>query len=106
MNDDELREAIERPARGTGVTFEPGLVDRILRDLGDSANPLPLMQMLLNRLWQDRRQGYITHESYARLGGIHVLSRPPRRPTTSSPRPSAPSASAYFSAWFRPTDFA
>jgi cellulose biosynthesis protein BcsQ len=75
MTPEELREAIELPARGTGVSFEPGLVDRILQDLAHSSTPLPLLQMLLTKLWQDRRRGFITHESYERLGGLQVLSR-------------------------------
>lgn len=75
MTADELREAIELPARSTGVTFEPGLVDRILKDLATSATPLPLLQMLLTRLWRDRRRGFITHESYDRLGGVRILNQ-------------------------------
>ena len=49
MNADELRRAIEEPARRNGWEFEPGLVDLLLRDVGadrpDQAEPgaLPLV---------------------------------------------------------------
>lgn len=74
MSLEELRQAIERPAQGTGLSFEPGLVERILNDLGDSSSPLPLLQVLLARLWADRQRGFITHESYERCGGLRILS--------------------------------
>jgi hypothetical protein len=70
----ELREAIEGPARATGNAFEPGLVDLICNDSEDSVSALPVLQLVLMRLWQERRRGYITHDSYARLGGIQAIS--------------------------------
>jgi hypothetical protein len=74
MTREELRLAIEKPAQVNGVSFEPGLVERILEDLEQSTSPLPLLQILLARLWADRRRGFITHESYERCGGLRILS--------------------------------
>jgi cellulose biosynthesis protein BcsQ len=74
MTREELRLAIEQPAHASGVGFEPGLVERILNDLDQSASPLPLLQLLLLRLWADRRRGFINHESYERCGGLKILS--------------------------------
>jgi cellulose biosynthesis protein BcsQ/energy-coupling factor transporter ATP-binding protein EcfA2 len=74
MTPEELRRAIEQPAQVNGVSFEPGLVERILNDLEESTSPLPLLQILLFRLWADRRRGFITHESYERCGGLKILS--------------------------------
>jgi cellulose biosynthesis protein BcsQ/energy-coupling factor transporter ATP-binding protein EcfA2 len=74
MSRDELRQAIEQPAQANGVSFEPGLVERILDDLEQSTSPLPMLQILLERLWEDRRRGFITHESYERCGGLRILA--------------------------------
>jgi len=75
MSRDELRQAIEQPAQATGVSFEPGLVERILDDLEQSTSPLPMLQILLAGLWKDRRRGFITHESYERSGGgLRILA--------------------------------
>jgi len=70
MSREELREAIEKPARAAGLAFEPGLVDAILDDVGDEPNGLPLLQVVLSALWQRRRAGFLTLESYAEVGGV------------------------------------
>src|SRR5262249_33845414 len=41
-SEDELAEAIERPARRVGVQFEPGLVSQIVADVRDQPGALPL----------------------------------------------------------------
>lgn len=46
MRQDELRQAIEKPARQEGWDFEPGLVDLLLADVGDEPGALPLLSML------------------------------------------------------------
>jgi hypothetical protein len=61
---------IEHPAMAAGVTFEPGLVDRILSD-GDKLPPA-LYQFALRELWEMRRQGYLTHDAYESLGGVQA----------------------------------
>ncbi|MFG2297839.1 trypsin-like peptidase domain-containing protein [Streptomyces sp. NPDC048603] len=71
MSDEELREAVVRPPAGTGVTYEPGLVDRILADVGTDPARLPLLQFTLTRLWERQRQGRIGHEAYEALGRVH-----------------------------------
>lgn len=67
---DQLRQAIERPAQVAGCNFEPGLVDRILSDVASSPSSLPLAQVLLRELWLARDDGWLTNDSYDRLGGV------------------------------------
>lgn len=70
MRRDELRRAIEEPARNRGVTFEPGLVDRLLDDVGESPGNLPLLQFALSELWLQRSGWQITHDTYNAIGGV------------------------------------
>lgn len=64
MNDEELRRAIEEPARQNGVEYELGLIERILNDLDDSPGQLPLLQFALALLWEKRAGRWITHAAY------------------------------------------
>jgi WD40 repeat protein/class 3 adenylate cyclase len=71
MTADELRRAIEEPARRGHWEFEPGLVDLILRDVGDEPGALPLLSHALLETWK-RRAGYtLTLKGYADAGGVH-----------------------------------
>ncbi len=69
MREDELRSAIESPARSTGLAFEPGLVELILEDVKGSPGALPLLQFALLQLWERRRQGFLSVEAYREIGG-------------------------------------
>ena len=64
MSDEQLRRVIEEPARQSGIVYEPGLIQRILRDLDDSPGQLPLLQFALTLLWQERKANWITHAAY------------------------------------------
>ena len=64
MNQEELRLAIEGPAQQVGLTFEAGLVDLILEQVGDEPGHLPLLEFVLRRLWEDRHGGELHHEAY------------------------------------------
>jgi WD40 repeat protein len=70
MNLDELRCAIEEPARRGGWEFERGLVDLILRDIGNEPGALPLLSHALLETWKHRRGKTMTLESYAESGGV------------------------------------
>ncbi|MCS6827646.1 MAG: hypothetical protein NZ553_13605 [Caldilinea sp.] len=70
MRREELRRAIEEPAHNRGVTFEPGLVDRLLDDVGESPGNLPLLQFALSELWLQRNGWQIAHEAYDAIGGV------------------------------------
>jgi tetratricopeptide (TPR) repeat protein len=69
----ELRAAIERPAERGGLAYEPGLVDRILSDAGRQATAAGLVQRTLSRLWDSRREGWLTNAAYERIGGIAAV---------------------------------
>ena len=70
MTEDELRAAIENPARQQGVRFEMGLVDRILMDVRGQAGGLPLLEFALTELWACQRHGRLTHVGYEEIGGV------------------------------------
>lgn len=67
----ELRRAIVEPAEKVSLSFEAGLVDEILSDIGNEPGNLPLLEFLLKELWDrhspDRR---LTFSSYASTGGV------------------------------------
>lgn len=65
----ELREAIERPAEKVGLKFEPGVVDRLLQELLGEPSALPLLQVTLQRLWEERERNRVTLGSLERVGG-------------------------------------
>ncbi len=53
----ELREAIEGPARLRGAEVAPRLVDRLLNELGDRLDRLPVLQHVLLRTWERWAEG-------------------------------------------------
>jgi hypothetical protein len=69
MGRQELRAAIEYPARRVGLAFEPGLVEQLLNDVAEEPGSLPLLQFVLSILWERRRSGFLTLEAYAEVGG-------------------------------------
>lgn len=76
MNWDELCEVIEKPAAKLGVTFEAGLVERILQDVQFEPGNLPLLEFALTELWERRRDRQLTHEAYTAIGEVQgSLSR-------------------------------
>jgi len=70
MTAEELRRAVEEPAKRGGWDFEPGLVDLLLKDVGEEPGALPLLSHALLETWQ-RRQGHtLTLSGYASSGGV------------------------------------
>ena len=70
MKREELRLAIEEPAKKVGLTFEAGLVDLILEQVGDEPGHLPLVEFVLRRLWEDRQGGQLHHAAYKAMGEL------------------------------------
>ena len=70
MTIEELRLAIEEPARRGHWDFEPGLVDLILRDVGDEPGALPLLSHALLETWKRRAGHTLTLKGYADAGGV------------------------------------
>ncbi|MGP4115436.1 nSTAND1 domain-containing NTPase [Streptomyces sp. 4N509B] len=72
MNPGQIREAVIGPvARVAAVSYQDGLVDRIVGDVGNAAGVLPLLGFTLDQLWREQRAGYLTQQAYVRLGGVH-----------------------------------
>ena len=70
MLHDELCDAIQQPAEMQGVTFEAGLVDRILNDVGNAPGNLPLLEFALAMLWDVQQNRLLTHEGYEEIGRV------------------------------------
>ena len=70
MNREELTEVIEKPAQKLGVTFEAGLVERILDDVESEPGNLPLLEFALTELWQRRQGKELTHLAYTEIGQV------------------------------------
>jgi len=70
MTTEELRRAIEEPAQRGRWAFEPGLVDLILRDVGDEPGALPLLSHALLETWKRRAGHTLTLKGYADAGGV------------------------------------
>lgn len=69
MGREQLRTVIEGPLP-TGVSYEPGLVERILGDVGEGSGSLPLLEFALTQLWERQEHGQLTHAAYQELGGV------------------------------------
>jgi formylglycine-generating enzyme required for sulfatase activity/energy-coupling factor transporter ATP-binding protein EcfA2 len=71
MNRNELRAAIEEPAKLGNWTLEAGLVDLILDDVGDEPGGLPLLSHALLETWKRRQRRSLTLAGYTAAGGVH-----------------------------------
>ncbi|MCC5661165.1 hypothetical protein LC608_30230 [Nostoc sp. XA010] len=70
MNRSELSEVIACPAQKLGVTFEPGLIERILDDVESEPGNLPLLEFALTLLWEKRTLKQLTHTAYEAIGEV------------------------------------
>jgi WD40 repeat protein/DNA-binding SARP family transcriptional activator/energy-coupling factor transporter ATP-binding protein EcfA2 len=70
MGEDDLRSAIEGPARQAGLRLEPGLVDLLVRDVEGEPGALPLLSHALRQTWQRREGRTLTVAGYRASGGI------------------------------------
>ena len=62
MTREELGRSVTMPAEIQGVTFESGLVERILNDVGAEPGNLPLLEFALAVLWEQQSARTLTHE--------------------------------------------
>lgn len=70
MTLEELKRAIAGPAEKVGLSFEPGLVERILNDVREEPGNLPLLEFVLTELWGKRQGSRLLHEAYESMGGV------------------------------------
>jgi hypothetical protein len=72
---DQQRDVIEGPIGLTGVAIEPVLVQRMLNDVGDNPDHLPVLQHVLMRMWEQARVARergepIRVRHYEAVGGV------------------------------------
>lgn len=77
LNRAERRAAIEEPAKKCGATMSPAVTQRLLNEIGDDPDRLPVLQHALMRTWQEARgRRDITLKDYENTGGIaNAISR-------------------------------
>ena len=67
----EYRNAIIKPAESVGLQVEPALVEVLLQEIGTSAGQLPLLEFVLEQLWEYRDNGTLTLKAYQeKIGGL------------------------------------
>ncbi len=71
LEERDLRQAIEGPARQAGLAIEPGLVDVLVREVADDPGALPLLSHALLETWKRREGNTLTVDGYQASGGIH-----------------------------------
>jgi transcriptional regulator with XRE-family HTH domain len=78
MEMNELEAAIKKPVTrfGLQLDFEGNLVRDLLFAVQGQSGALPFLQFTLTHLFEQRKEGLITYESYVALGGVKgALSR-------------------------------
>ncbi|GLW05205.1 hypothetical protein Misp01_03350 [Microtetraspora sp. NBRC 13810] len=70
MTEEELREAIVRPAAGAGLIVERALTERIVQEVAGEPGGLPLMSHALLETWHRRRGRTLTLAGYEAAGGV------------------------------------
>jgi tetratricopeptide (TPR) repeat protein len=75
LTTEQLKKAIESPARVKGARIQPALVARLLNDIGDDQDQLPVLQHALMRTWdkwaeEGNRNEEITFDHYNATGGM------------------------------------
>jgi WD40 repeat protein/DNA-binding SARP family transcriptional activator len=70
MTRDEMRRAVEKPADLQGMALQPGLVERVLDDVGSEPGNLPLLEFALTLMWERHTGGWLTHAAYEAIGRV------------------------------------
>lgn len=71
LNQDSYRQVILRPAEKVGLQVEPELVEVLLQELSHTTADLPLLEFVLEQLWEHRRPGELTLQVYQQqIGGL------------------------------------
>jgi len=66
----ELERAIRLPAERLEMSFEPGLVTKIIAEVVDQPEALPLLQYSLTELFESRDGLLLTDQAYQAIGGV------------------------------------
>ena len=66
----DLANSILKPAEQVGVSFDPGVTERIVAEVKDRPGALPLMQYALAQLFEARSSDFIDLDDYTEAGGV------------------------------------
>lgn len=68
---EDYRAIMVRPAEKVGLTVEPELVEVLLQELSHTAADLPLLEFVLEQLWEQRQPGLLSLQVYQQqIGGL------------------------------------
>jgi len=70
MRREEMRRAITEPAALAGLTYEEGLIDRILAEVAGAPGELPLLEHALLELYERRKGVRLSLQAYQEICGI------------------------------------
>jgi DNA-binding SARP family transcriptional activator/WD40 repeat protein len=70
MTEQEVRRAVEGPARYAGLSAEADLLDAVAADVQGRPGALPLLSTALLDAWERRRGRTLTHAGYLAAGGV------------------------------------
>ncbi|OUL18803.1 hypothetical protein BV378_34845 [Nostoc sp. RF31YmG] len=71
LSDRDYRRVIINPAEQVSLKVEPELVEVLVQELNHSAGDLPLLEFVLEQLWEFRQEGELTLAAYQQqVGGI------------------------------------
>jgi WD40 repeat protein/class 3 adenylate cyclase len=70
MSAEELRRAVELPARRVGLRVESALSHALVEEVTDEPGGLPLLSTTLVELWRKREGGWLRMEAYEETGGL------------------------------------
>ncbi|WP_405721767.1 trypsin-like peptidase domain-containing protein [Streptomyces sp. NBC_01537] len=116
LSPQELQAIVARPAHEAGASFEEGLAERIVADVlaadpqGAAARRAPVtllapLELALDRLWERRVDGRLTHTAYERIGQITgSLATWCNAAITQLPESHRPTARRILTALVRPAD--
>jgi uncharacterized protein YjbI with pentapeptide repeats len=70
MTGADLEAAIKNPAIVQGATLQPELFMKIVQDVEEEPNCLPLLEFALSELWVSKAESELTLAAYRKLGGV------------------------------------
>ena len=66
----ELHQAVTQPAALMQTGFESGLAERIIKAVDGQPGHLPLVEFVLQRLWEAKPGGMLRHQDYEAMGEL------------------------------------
>ncbi len=71
LTEADYRQVIVKPAEKVGLQVEPELIEVMLQELNYSTGDLPLLEFVLEQLWEHRQAGELKLQAYQqKIGGI------------------------------------